>query len=144
MLAALLAAQLVFSDSPVTAQESPPGPEKSFKLYPIGTIVKEGRRTRIVLDEKYEPGLMGLEDFSHVTVVYWFDRNDTPKRRSILRVHPRGNPTNPLRGVFATHAPVRPNLIAISRCRILSIAGNVVEIDGIDAFDGSPVLDLKN
>jgi tRNA-Thr(GGU) m(6)t(6)A37 methyltransferase TsaA len=105
--------------------------------------VKEGDRTFIVLDEKYEPGLMGLETFSHVTVVYWFDRNDTPEKRSILQVHPRGNKQNPLRGVFATHSPVRPNLIAISRCKIIAIRGNVVEIDEIDAFHDSPVLDLK-
>jgi tRNA (Thr-GGU) A37 N-methylase len=49
-----------------------------------------------------------------------------------------------MRGVFATHSPVRPNLIAISRCRILSVRDNIIEIDGIDAFDGTPVLDLKN
>jgi tRNA (Thr-GGU) A37 N-methylase len=46
--------------------------------------------------------------------------------------------------VFATRAPVRPNLIAISRCRILAVRGTVIEVDEIDAFDGSPVLDLKS
>ncbi|MBV2097138.1 MAG: SAM-dependent methyltransferase, partial [Candidatus Thiodiazotropha sp. (ex Codakia orbicularis)] len=78
-----------------------------------------------------------------IWVLYWFDRNDTPERRGILQVHPRGNPDNPLRGVFATRAPVRPNLIALSRCRILSIAANRIEIDGIDAFPDTPVLDIK-
>jgi tRNA-Thr(GGU) m(6)t(6)A37 methyltransferase TsaA len=116
----------------------------TFQLHPIGTVVKEGDRTYLVLEPKYEPGLLGLEQYSHVTVVYWFHLNDTPELRSILQVHPRGDTANPLRGVFATHAPVRPNLIAISRCRILSVRGNVVEIDYIDAFDGSPLLDLKN
>ncbi|PVV25773.1 MAG: hypothetical protein B6D74_02610 [gamma proteobacterium symbiont of Ctena orbiculata] len=61
----------------------------------------------------------------------------------MLQVHPRGNPDNPLRGVFATRAPVRPNLIALSRCRILSIVGNRIEIDDIDAFPDTPVLDIK-
>ena len=48
-----------------------------------------------------------------------------------------------LRGVFATRAPVRPNLIALSRCRVLGVQGNVIEIDGIDAFADTPVLDIK-
>jgi len=120
------------------------GLKPSYTVFPIGKVVKEGDRTLIVLDEKYEPGLKGLEKFSHVTVVYWFDRNDTPERRSILQVHPQGNPQNPIRGVFATHSPVRPNLIAISRCKIVSVRDNVIEIDEIDAFPNSPVLDLKN
>jgi tRNA (Thr-GGU) A37 N-methylase len=65
------------------------------------------------------------------------------KRKEILQVHPRGNPENPLRGVFATRAPVRPNLIAISRCRVLSVEGRVIAIDDIDAFPDTPVLDIK-
>ena len=98
----------------------------------------------IVLEKKYQPGLLGLENFSEVWVLYWFDRNDTPEKRSILQVHPRGNKDNPKRGVFATHSPVRPNLIAMTRCKIISVKDNVVEIEGIDAFPDTPVLDLKN
>jgi tRNA-Thr(GGU) m(6)t(6)A37 methyltransferase TsaA len=120
------------------------GPKPSYTLFPIGKVVKDSGRTFIVLDEKYEPALMGLEKLSHVTVVYWFDRNDTPEKRSILQVHPQGNAQNPLRGVFATHSPVRPNLIAISRCKIISVRGTVIEIDEIDALPNSPVLDLKS
>ena len=114
-----------------------------YKVYPIGTVEKRDGRTFIVLDKKYEAGLKGLETHSYVDVVYWFDKNDTPEQRAILQVHPRGDPSNPLTGVFATHSPVRPNLIAISRCNILSVTGNVIEIAEIDAFEGSPVLDLK-
>ena len=94
--------------SGLRAQEQRPAKEMSFTLHPIGTMVKELDRSFIVLDRQFTPGLMGPEDFSHVTVVYWFDRNDTPKKRSILQVHPQGDPANPLRGVFATRAPVRP------------------------------------
>ena len=117
--------------------------ERQFTLHPIGKIVKEDGKTMIVLDEKYQPGLSGLEKHSHVTVVYWFDKNDTPDKRAILKVHPRGREDIPLAGVFATHAPVRPNLIAISKCNIISVRENIIEIEDIDAFDGSPVLDLK-
>ena len=114
-----------------------------FKAYPIGKVEKKDRRTFIVLYKEYEAGLKGLENHSFVHVVYWFDRNDTPEKRAILQVHPRKDKNNPLTGVFATHSPFRPNLIAISRCDIISIKENVIEIKDIDAFDGSPVLDLK-
>jgi len=120
------------------------GLKPSYTVFPIGKVVKEGDRTLIVLDEEYQPGLKGLGQFSHVTVVYWFDRNDNPEKRAVLQVHPQGNLQNPIRGVFATHSPARPNLIAISRCKIISVRDNVIEIDEIDAFPNSPVLDLKN
>ncbi len=118
--------------------------EPVYHLHPIGEVVKENDRTFIVLKEEYQPALLGLEKFPSVTVVYWFHKNDTPRKRSILQVHPRGNKQNPIRGVFATHSPFRPNLIAISKCKIISVQDNVIEVDSIDAFAGSPVLDLKN
>lgn len=127
----------IFAQSEVDAS-------KAFSVYPIGEIVKKEGRTFIVLAKKYEPGLLGLDRLSYVTVIYWFDRNDTPKKRSILQVHPKGNRNNPLTGVFATHSPVRPNLIGVSRCRIISVKSNVIEVDDIDAFSGSPVIDLKS
>jgi tRNA-Thr(GGU) m(6)t(6)A37 methyltransferase TsaA len=76
-------------------------------------------------------------------VLYWFDRNDTPEKRNIFQVHPRGNKKNPLTGVFACRAPVRPNLIALSLCRILSVRDNIVYIENIDALNNSPILDIK-
>lgn len=118
--------------------------EPHYILHPIGKIVKENNKTLIVLDKKYQSGLLGLDQFSHVTVIYWFDRNDTPEKRAILQVYPQGDKRNPIRGVFATHSPVRPNLIAVSRCKILSVRDNIIEIDDIDAFPNSPILDLKN
>lgn len=114
-----------------------------FEIYPIGMVQKKNNRTFIVIDKQYEPGLKGLDKHNHVTVVYWFDKNDTPKKRAIMQVHPRGDMENPLTGVFATHSPFRPNLIAITKCDIISVEENVIEIKQIDAFDGSPVLDLK-
>jgi len=125
-------------------KRSDPMTNETFTLHPIGSVQKEEGRTYIVLEKEYEPGLMRLENFSEVTVLYWFHLNDTPEKRAVLQVHPQGNEANPMRGVFATHSPVRPNLIAISRCKILSVKDNVIEIDGIDAFAGTPVLDLKN
>lgn len=80
---------------------------------------------------------------SKIWVIWWFHCNDTPRMRSTLKVHPRGNLANPLKGVFATRAPMRPNLIALSRCKVLSLKRNVIEIDTIDAFADTPVLDIK-
>ena len=125
------------------AEESAPPPGQVFTLHPIGQVQKADGETRIVLDEQYAPGLLGLDGFSHVYVFWWFDRNDTPPRRAVLQVHPRGDRRNPLTGVFATRSPCRPNLIAMTLCKIVAVEGNMVEVEKIDAFDGTPVLDMK-
>ena len=117
--------------------------EPVYEVHPVGWVRKADGKTIIEIDPRYEPALLGLDDLGSIWVLYWFDRNDTPEYRSILQVHPRRNPENPLRGVFATRAPVRPNLIALSRCRVLSVEGTAIEIDGIDAFPDTPVLDIK-
>lgn len=115
----------------------------SFRMVPVGWIeVRDGNAAIRVLD-KYVPALKGLEEWSHVNVLYWFDRNDTAQKRSILQVHPRGDAANPLTGVFACRAPVRPNLIALSVCKIRSVEGGLIHVDSIDAMDKTPVLDLK-
>lgn len=135
--------------APPDAEPSPkavsaePNPRPSYQLQPIGWVRKRGGRTTIELYADYQPALLGVDVLESIWVLYWFDRHDTPEQRAILQVHPRGNPDNPLRGVFATRAPVRPNLIAMSRCRVLGVEGNLIEIDGIDAFADTPVLDIK-
>jgi len=101
------------------------------------------KKTLIVLYKKFQPGLAGVKKNSEIWVICGFHHNDNPRMRSTLKVHPRGDPANPLTGVFATRAPMRPNLIALSRCKILSVKKNIVEIDSIDAFPDNPVLDLK-
>lgn len=117
---------------------------KEFRVYPIGHVQKDAERTTIVIEKEYEAGLLRLEELSHIWVLWWFDKNDTPEKRAILQVHPQGNLENPLTGVFATHAPVRPNLIAMTRCKVVAVKGNIIEIESIDAFDGTPVLDIKS
>jgi tRNA-Thr(GGU) m(6)t(6)A37 methyltransferase TsaA len=119
------------------------GVTPKYQVWPIGWVRKAEGRTTIEIAEPYAPALLGVSELDSIWVLYWFDRNDTAEQRAVLRVHPRGNPQNPLRGVFATRAPMRPNLIALSRCRVLSVEGNVIEIDGIDAYADTPVLDIK-
>jgi len=116
-----------------------------YKVSPIGKVHnKKGRPVRLEIFDKYIPALHRLAYCSHVMVVWWFHKNDTPEKRAILKVHPQGNKKNPLTGVFATHSPVRPNLIALTTCKVLSVQGGIVTIDRIDAFDGTPILDLKS
>jgi tRNA (adenine37-N6)-methyltransferase len=115
----------------------------SFAVYPIGHVQKAEGHTWLVLDAKYQPGLLGLDGFSHVYVFWWFDKNDTPQNRSTLQVHPRSDPKNPVTGVFATRSSSRPNLIALTLCKIVSIKDSVVEVESIDADPGTPILDLK-
>lgn len=116
---------------------------KRMEMQPIGVIRTEGRSPYIEVDPRFEDALLGLEGFSHVWVYWWFDRNDTPEKRSVLRVHPRGDSRNPLTGVFATRSPARPNLIAMTLCRVESIERNRIRVETIDAFDQTPVVDLK-
>jgi len=116
---------------------------RTFSIKPIGVVRKTGDDARIEIFEAYTDGLLGLEGFSHIYVFYWFDQNDTPENRRTLQVHPRKDPRNPLTGVFATHSPLRPNLIALSRCKIRSITANIIKMEDIDALDGTPVIDIK-
>ena len=116
---------------------------QSFQVFPVGHVRKKQDRSFIHVEPPFAAALLGLSEFSHIWVLYWFHENDTPDTRAILQVHPRKDPNNPLTGVFATHSPARPNPIALSRCRICSVKDTVIELDDIDAFEGSPVLDIK-
>ena len=118
--------------------------QAAYNIYPIGIVHNKDDDVRIEVYPQYEQALMGIEQFSHILVLYWFDENDTPEGRSILQVHPCSNPKNPLTGVFATHSPRRPNLIALTKCRIVAIEGTSITVDRIDAYDGSPVMDIKS
>jgi len=106
-------------------------------------VKKQGQRAWLEIFPEYTPALHGLRDFSHLWVFYWFHGNDNPEDRRTLQVHPRRDAANPLTGVFACRAPVRPNLIGFTACRIIKVEGNVVEVADLDALDGSPILDLK-
>lgn len=117
--------------------------KKTFEIFPVGIVHKQDSLAEIEIYSEFTPALLGLEAFSHIIVLYWFHENDTPKKRSTLRVHPRKNAKNPLTGVFGTHAPVRPNLIAMSVCKILAVTFDRIRVEAIDAFDQSPVIDIK-
>jgi len=125
------------------ATAAAPGATPVYTVSPVGWVRKSGGRTFIEIERRYQPALMGVGQLKSIWVLYWFDRNDSPEKRAVLQVHPRGDPERPLRGVFATRSPLRPNLIALSEVRVIAVRDNVVEIDRIDAFADTPVLDLK-
>ena len=118
--------------------------KKTFQVVPVGVVLKQGdKKTLIRIYDPYTDALLGLEQFSHIIVLYWFDQNDHPEKRSVLRVHPRGDKKNPLTGVFATRSPARPNLIAVAPVKIKRIEKTDIIIDEIDALHNSPVIDIK-
>ncbi|UCF90163.1 MAG: tRNA (N6-threonylcarbamoyladenosine(37)-N6)-methyltransferase TrmO [Desulfobacterales bacterium] len=114
-----------------------------FQIFPIGVVRKKEDVVWLEIFAQYSDALLGLDGFSHIKVLYWLHGNDTPVKRGVLQVHPRNDKANPLTGVFATHSPLRPNPLGLTRCRILAVDGNRIKIEEIDAFDGSPVIDIK-
>jgi tRNA-Thr(GGU) m(6)t(6)A37 methyltransferase TsaA len=140
--AVLTLACLVVGWSP-SAQGEAAEATPTFTMKPVGWIRESSGKSYIEISMRYQPALLGVDNLKTIQVLYWFDRNDSPEKRAILQVHPRGDPDRPLRGVFATRSPFRPNLIAITEVRVLAVRDNIIEIDAIDAFADTPVLDLK-
>lgn len=86
--------------------------------------------------------LVGLDSFSHAEIVFVFDRLPATEITTAAR-HPRGNPDWPLVGIFAQRGRNRPNRIGVSVCRIAAVTGTRLDVEGLDAIDGTPVLDIK-
>ncbi len=124
---------------------------RGLELRPIGKVVNdvepgedvtwEETISRIVVDQEWAEGLSGLEEFSHIIVLSWLDRPKT--RETHLRLHPEAREDMPLVGVFATRAPVRPNPIGLTAVELLAREQNVLIVRGLDAYHGTPVLDIK-
>lgn len=88
---------------------------------------------------EYQEGLEGIAAGQTIVVLFWLHKS----ARDVLKVYPRGDKANGLRGVFSTRSPIRPNPIAISELKVLAIQGNQVEVSGLDILDGTPILDIK-
>jgi tRNA-Thr(GGU) m(6)t(6)A37 methyltransferase TsaA len=97
---------------------------------------------RIELDGFDEDALLALDGFSHVEVIFVFDRVDPDDVCRGAR-HPRGRTDWPRVGIFAQRAKDRPNRIGSTVCRIAAVHGTTIEVRGLDAVDGTPVLDVK-
>jgi tRNA (adenine37-N6)-methyltransferase len=93
-------------------------------------------------DEFSEESLRGIEDYSHLEIVFYFDKADPQKTNRASR-HPRGNVNWPLTGVFAHRGKDRPNHIGLTFVKLLKREGRTLRVAGLDAIDGTPVLDIK-
>ena len=119
---------------------------------PIGVVrnaVKEPQmggwervESRIVVRRDLADALDGLDGYSHVIVLFWAHRVPE-EERGATRIRPMGDPTLPLLGVFATRTQLRPNPIGVSIVPLLGRKGNELRVRGLDAIDGTPVLDVK-
>lgn len=98
--------------------------------------------SEIIINENLEEALSRIEEFSHLIIIYWMHKVPS-SQRSVMRVHPKRNQNLPLVGVFASRSPARPNPIGITTVKLLEHRDNVLKVIGLDAIDGTPVLDIK-
>lgn len=95
----------------------------------------------IVIEQRLAEALNGLEQFSNITVIYWL--HQAANEPVPTKIHPRGKTELPLVGLFATRSPHRPNAIGMTTVKLLGCQRNVLKVEGLDAFDGTPVIDIK-
>lgn len=122
-----------------------------IELHPIGYVrspyktrgdaPRQGRFSdcvsEIVIDEKFRPALWQMEGRKHLWVLCWFERAD----RTVLRAIPPGSSAE--KGVFAIRSPDRPNPVSLCMVDLLEVKDGVLKVRGLDAFDGTPVIDIK-
>lgn len=127
---------------------------QEITLKPIG-IVKNGVKqapgagyewnkivSEIAVDDSLTEALEGLEEFSHIIILYWMHKSVTGDKAP-MKVHPHRNRALPEVGVFSSRSPQRPNAIGKTVVRLLKRAGNILVVRGLDAIDGTPVVDIK-
>jgi tRNA-Thr(GGU) m(6)t(6)A37 methyltransferase TsaA len=126
---------------------------KSFDVTPIGyvrSVLKEradaprqgsegAPDARLEIDAAFVRGLDGIEAGQEIWIFTWLHQ----AKREVLEVHPRGDALNPLKGVFATRSPDRPNPIGLHLAKVLSVDGHWLEVQGLEAIDGTPIVDIK-
>jgi tRNA-Thr(GGU) m(6)t(6)A37 methyltransferase TsaA len=124
-----------------------------YRLKPIGFIHSELKRREdaplfytedapnafLELDSKFRAGLHRMKAGDEIIVITWLHR----ARRNVLRVHPRGDASRPLTGVFLTRSPDRPNPLGLHRAKVLAISAKGLFVGPIEAIDGTPVVDIK-
>jgi tRNA (adenine37-N6)-methyltransferase len=120
-------------------------------LKPIG-FVRNGIRefaghdwesviSEIIIQPELSESLDNLDEFSHIIVLFWTQRES--KKVIPLKIRMQHNPGKPLVGLFATRSPDRPNPVAKTTVRLLARQGNILKVKGLDAFDGTSVIDIK-
>lgn len=137
----------------VPESDRPPSTAHEFPVRPIG-YVRSSLRSRdeaprqgsegapdawLELHDDVRAGLEGIAVGDEVIVLTWFHES----RRDVLKLHPRGDPSLPITGVFATRSPDRPNPIGLHRVRVTEVAGHRIKVGPLEGIDGTPIVDIK-
>jgi len=124
---------------------------REIRMKPIGYVRRVSKEedvkdrsliSKIVIRKDLVEALDGIEDFSHLFVVFYMHKVSVKEKRS-LKVYPRGRTDFPLLGVFATRTAFRPNPIGLTLVELIERKHDILVVRGLDAFDDTPVLDLK-
>ena len=120
------------------------GQGTAYEVRPIGTVRSAEQGSYLEIFEPFRPALKQLDQFSHIIVLWWADQLDDEESRRILQCNPP-YAEDKRTGIFACRAPCRPNPIAITACKMISVdeEAGIIPLEYIDAEDGSPILDLK-
>ena len=126
--------------------------QESINLVPIGRVVNgveypsdvkwETITSKVIIAPQLVEALDGIDGFSHIVIIFYLNKVGED-RHSLLKVHPENKEELPLVGVFATRSPVRPNPIGVTVVKLMRRQENVLKVLGLDAYDGTPVLDVK-
>jgi tRNA-Thr(GGU) m(6)t(6)A37 methyltransferase TsaA len=112
-------------------------------LWPIGTVTRQTQDgAEVEINPRFSAGLNGIEKNKYIWVLFWMHKL-TEADRNILEAHPMGDRKKAKRGVFALRSPMRPNPIGLTRGRVVERNGNTLIVAGLDAFEGTPVIDIK-
>jgi tRNA-Thr(GGU) m(6)t(6)A37 methyltransferase TsaA len=126
------------------AREGAKMSEATFHMHPIGYVRRSADGVQLDILGPFRPALKQLDRFSHVMVFWWADKHDNEKSRNIMQTEPP-YASGKVTGVFATRAEYRPNPIAMTTCTLSAVdqESGIVQVVDIDAYDGTPIVDLK-
>jgi tRNA-Thr(GGU) m(6)t(6)A37 methyltransferase TsaA len=120
-----------------------------IQLHPVGVvkhchqeIEPPSNTVQIHIHDKFSEGLKGVDNCAFLWILFWMHKLSEEDRKK-LQAHPMGDVTKEKRGVFALRSPMRPNPIGLTRVKLVERKGNILIVEGLDAFDESPVIDIK-
>lgn len=116
---------------------------EKYNIVPVGFVTESQQSKRIEIKPEFTPALKGLSEFSHCQIIWWLHEFSEEHFRQTTQIQPPYDA--PLTGVFASRSPVRPNPIGLSVAAIkfVDVGSGILEVTGLDAYPGTPVLDLK-
>ncbi len=123
--------------------------KKTINLKPIGSVKNNIKKLRfgnfanevseIIVNKKFTKALTGIEEYSHIIIVYWMDK----VKDYIITHRPQANPNVPIVGIFSCRCPQRPNPIGVTTVKLIGRRGNKLKVKGLDILDGTPIIDIK-